>query len=857
MTYQPFLIATSRVGKETDLDPYVLPDDAYPELLNAYLYRGVIRKKGGTELLGNDPLYGGRLGIRNPILLAARGAGNSVIAVNLAGAPLEPGSIIVTDGTTVFTDNGVGGFTITGGTGTVNVPTNYVTGAINITFTSANLGATITATYLVKVGANSPVMGLCTREIKQINNNALIAFDMTHAYQFDNALQRFVDISTYKVATGQTTINNVVWTGTNSQFFDYQNFQNAFFATNDVPGSQFYKITNITQAAAAVVTTSAANNFAAGDFVYFNNVGGMVEINNRSGIVTVPGNPFTVAINSTGFSAYTSGGIVWSQTLSRTSGGDGIRWYDGTGWVNFDPPLDATTTPNILQGALLLFAYKGRLVALNTFEGQQGATPTNFAQRARYSQQGSVFYAPPFPAGGVTSSNGNEWYTAPGLGGFEDAPTAEVIVAAEFIKDVLVVYFERSTYRLVSTTNSARPFFWEKINTEIGAESTFSTVPFDKEILSIGPNGVYECDSINIERIDQKIPDQVFNFGEANQGITRIHGIRDFYTQFCYWTYVDEGENSDGDFTTTPTFPNKILAYNYLDESWANFQNYFTCFGYYQTSQNLTWATCNRTWDAMTVPWDSARNQTQFPLVVAGNQQGFVVSLSLVISSDDDPQDNAPSLVIQNITNANPSIFTVPNHNLDFNTYVLITGTGLSIDNQIYLVFPQSADTFYLVDSNGTIVSIAGYTFGGRVQTVENFFIQTKKFTPYIQSGQKVRVGYIDLFLETDADDDGVPEDTVPAFGVSLLENENFGATVFTKIVALDDERGDPNVNKFWKRVYLNQTAQSFSLKFSYTNPIDNPDDPNQQIFEVPNIDTQVAIHGMIFWMAPAGRLVR
>jgi len=409
MTYTPFLIATSRVGKETDLDPYVLPDDAYPELLNAYLLRGVIRKKGGTELLGNDPNYGGRLGIRNPILVAARGAGNTVVAVSLAGAPLEPGSIIITDGTTVFTDNGVGGFTITGGTGTVNVPTNYVTGAINITFTSANLGATITATYLVKVGANSPVMGLCTREIKQINNNALIAFDTTHAYQFDNALQRFVDISTYKVATGQTTTNNVVWTGSNSQFFDYQNFQNAFFATNDVPGSHFYKITNIVAGATTNITTSAANNFAAGDVVYINNVNenvvGVNSINNSFSVVTVPGNPFTIALNTTGGAWTMPSGIAWSQTLSKSAAGDGIRWYDGTGWVNFEPPLDASITsagPNILQGALLLFAYKGRLVALNTFEGQFGSAPTNFAQRARYSQQGSVFYAPPVPAGTAT-----------------------------------------------------------------------------------------------------------------------------------------------------------------------------------------------------------------------------------------------------------------------------------------------------------------------------------------------------------------------------------------------------------------------------------------------------------------------
>jgi hypothetical protein len=872
VTYQPFLIANPRVGQETDIQPWILPNDAFPELLNAYLYRGVIRKKGGTELLG-------RLGVRQDSYpfsstLVVRSGAPQTYAGNTLTAPIEPGSLIITDGVTTFTDNGLNVMAVTAGSGNAGT-INYTTGAYSVTFTAANNSASVTATYIRQVDNNSPCMGLCTYEIKQINNNSLIGFDLTNAYLYNNGLGAFQDISRYKVGTGQTTAaNTVTWTGTNSQFFGYENFQNAFFETNNVAGSNFYAATAVTTGATTQITTSSANNFQAGDIAYFNNfrrtvAGVNPSLNTQQGVVTVPGNPFTVSINTTGDTYTANDGIVWSQTLSKSGARDGIRWYDGTGWANFAPPLSGAginpaapvAYPDILQGALMLFAYKGRLVALNTFEGQPGVAPTNFAQRARYSQAGNVFYAPPFPTGGVTQALGNEWYESPGLGGAEDAPTSEVIVSAEFIKDVLVVYFERSTYKLVGSNNSARPFQWEKINTEIGAESTFSVVPFDKEILSIGSNGVYECDSINIDRVDQKIPDQVFNFSQENNGIARIHGIRDYYTQFCYWTYVDGSQNSDGDFTTVPVFPNSLLVYNYVDSSWATFENYFTCFGYYQTYTNLTWGNCTRTWDQMTVPWNSATGQTQFPEVIAGNQQGFVVYVNLVSASNNEPQGNDVSLVIQNITSANPSVFTSPNHNIDTGAYVLITGTGIAaLDGNIFLANPITSDTFYLYDSNLLQVSVSGYTFGGFIQTVENFEIQTKKFTPFIESGQKMRVGYVDIFLEVDADDDGEeddPPDSVPAFSAFLYENENYTLSSFNKIIALDNETGSALETKFWKRVYLNQTSQSFSLVFTYTNPDDNPGMTDTQIFQVPNVDTQVAIHGMIFWIAPAGRLVR
>lgn len=103
---------------------------------------------------------------------------------------------------------------------------------------------------------------------------------------------------------------------------------NGFFAdlvatsNNLIFISQSYTVTNITQAASAVVTVStvsSANPFAnmvsLGVPITFQGVVGMSQINGLSGFVTAVGGSSgawtaTVAINSTAFTAYSSGGTI-------------------------------------------------------------------------------------------------------------------------------------------------------------------------------------------------------------------------------------------------------------------------------------------------------------------------------------------------------------------------------------------------------------------------------------------------------------------------------------------------------------------------------------------------------------------
>lgn len=146
------------------------------------------------------------------------------------------------------------------------------------------------------------------------------------------------------------------------------------------------EIIGITQATTAVVTINAAtasNPFAAGDQAYINNVGGMTQINGLgappNGVLTVSAvggvsGAWTVSVpvNSSGFSAYTSGGTITATKVATlaalllaagtyespfTSGSIQVKGSDGllAGYGNFQvgfalPNASGTPSEGILIG---------------------------------------------------------------------------------------------------------------------------------------------------------------------------------------------------------------------------------------------------------------------------------------------------------------------------------------------------------------------------------------------------------------------------------------------------------------------------------------------------------------------------
>jgi hypothetical protein len=109
-------------------------------------------------------------------------------------------------------------------------------------------------------------------------------------------------------------------------------------------------ITGITQAASAVITVGAAHGYNIDDSVYISGVSGMTQINGLRAFITVTAaTTITVAINSTAFTAYTSGGNV--NTTPQT----GETVYGGCEYdipARFNSRIDVTSlAPGIRESS--------------------------------------------------------------------------------------------------------------------------------------------------------------------------------------------------------------------------------------------------------------------------------------------------------------------------------------------------------------------------------------------------------------------------------------------------------------------------------------------------------------------------
>jgi hypothetical protein len=538
-------------------------------------------------------------------------------------------------------------------------------------------------TLLGNLANQTPVMGLRTRELFALNQQQLIAFDTTDSYVYNG---------TSFVALASTM--PVTWSGTDYQFFWSINYAGAFWVTNSKPGLNGQTITNINNANPAEVTTAVNHGFSTGDQVAIINIQGYTPvaastpiINGQVFSITVTGlNTFTLdGLDGTLYNAYISNGMALNSQVA-ISGQDGIRYYASTSvgntWVNYNPPLDPE---NALAGALLIFAYRGYLVFLNTTEGNETGTQ-NYPNRARWTQIGTPYYSGPAPI--TPSIQGTDPFAARddifGRGGANDAPTSEAIIAAGFIRDILVVYFESSTWRLRFVNNSQNPFVWERINIEFGSDCTFSAIPFDKGLMGIGNRGIVISDANDTVRFDQKIPDDVFNIRKVNNGFERVNGIRTFRTKLCYWTYPS---------STNPlgTYPDKVLVYNYETKNWSYFDDVFTCFGYfYPGGSAQTWADMTEPWSSYDMTWDSGIGSQGEETIIAGNQQGFVFMLK---------QTGSTNSVSLNISAIAAGVVSSTNNNIPDGAWIKLTGVtgttsadGISLNGRNFKVANPSLD---------------------------------------------------------------------------------------------------------------------------------------------------------------------
>lgn len=761
-------------GIRTDRLPFNIDNDSFPTLVNAYQWRGRIKRKRGTTLLGRLQRF---LGTTN-------GSGN--LTVTIAPTPITSGIATFTVGTDVFVDPGGASpvTLLTNSTGSATL--NRSTGVLTITGSQA----TTSIIYFPTL----PVMGL--EDFTSASNQfpLTVGFDTDYAYNIPVLFPYTpYDVSFYKnPQTGlasyvpKGTWTPVTWNGADYQQFWTTNYQGALWATNgiNIPfsttniGMQFAGPTTTPALTAATRTSSTTMTFTVvgnplvvGDFVFANEFtasagGDATTLNFQTGYVTAQGNTFTVKFPNASIPAgtYTPGILQYLTNRSNTIL-DNIRWYDGdptggapptpsssNGWVNFMPPLSQSNFSiaalplgqYYLVGARMIVPFKDRLLFLGPVVQTSSGAPAYLQDTIIYSFNGTPYYTASFTGDPTLATTTQTPVLVPanqianaaayfedvtGFGGNITAAIDQPINTVSSNEDVLLVGFDKVQSRVVYSGNDIIPFNFFLINSEYGSGSTFSAITFDKGAFTIGSRGIIVTTQTGAQRVDLEIPDQVFQFSLNNNGPQRITAGRDFINEWIYFTYSV--------YTDLPyKFPNQTLLYNYREQSWGIFNETYTTYGQFRRQSGLTWSALVLpfTWSEWNDPWNSGSDTLFQPDVIAGNQQGFV----LFRKTDSTGEDN--SLAIQNIVG---NTVTSPNHTLNNGDYIVISGVlgpGASqVNGQIFSVALPDANTFMLNPS----VSFGGtdYLGGGLIKRMYVPQIQTKQFPTAWGIARKTRIG--------------------------------------------------------------------------------------------------------------------
>lgn len=467
-------------------------------------------------------------------------------------------------------------------------------------------------------GGDAPVQGLKVWVNPATLTQTTVAFSLTKSYYFDVVSSTFIDITFLQDSSPFS------WLNTTSNYFWSSNYASSMWVSNNVTGDRI-----------RFWTGALANGWC--DFLP--TVNGTTQLEKTLMILPYKGR--LVCLNTTegglGFQSrarwsqigtpYTSNTTATNITAIATANPTVLTVVSTAGFV-IGKPAGIINVTGSVASALNFNQFNVSAIGAGTITID--VDTTGLAYTGGGTAQGPGTTAPP-PPFGISIFGWRD--DIPGNGGYVDADTSERIVSAEIVKDVLIVAFQRSTWRLRYTGNEILPFIWERLNTQYGAESTFSNIPFDEDALFFSRYGWIGATPNDVARIDQQIPDDSFSVESTNtglEGLSRIQGIRDYYRQFAYWCFPAI-EQPDVDVA------DQIYAYNYIDKSWSIFKPSvpIRVFGTLSQNYDTTWQVLNEpddTWQNFNSPQSTWANigssqNIEFPLILGGDANGNVYTM--------------------------------------------------------------------------------------------------------------------------------------------------------------------------------------------------------------------------------------
>ena len=626
--YQGFSISNFRTGFDKAVEPWLLPRDAFQVLKNCHLYRGVVDKIQGytfyarmsyREIIEMTGTIDGVNDTFTAVLSPLPTTGQTTIqaAINATATARES-----------FVDNGSGVLTgSNGGSGTIN----YSTGAVSVTFGAAppadlTVGGiqynAVILSYDHVPAQYEPIMGI-KPYYQDVGSLDTIVFDTRRAGRLvvlvnDIATAQQSDYGITELPH-ETQSSNIT-TGFNGTTGPYTGV-----VTNPlVPGEVKFIIYNGSSSTSTVISTITDNgngalvgaqldpaqpnfiNYFTGEWVMNFLVGQEPQNTYFTDFFScIYGDVFTGDFKNF-FST-----VNYQNKLFFTNAIDGPFYYDGMCVKYLNTTLNPANTKTVYpyqltkvlhvtvnrERLLLMAPYVGNVPRLNSIYWSVVADPLNFTNNAVL-----------------------------------EAPTSQSIQAFSFINSDLVVRFSASERIFRYTGDEFGPFRWDLTNVIWQCDAPYSAINYDSWFSSVGKTAIVGSDGVNVKRADEIIPDFTLNLRIDEQ--QPVLSIDQTSIGQCYGERFDDFKegwlcyrNYDEDSTGGIQPSNSVLAFNYLDGTYAIYTFPFSCLGTGRIIATDVWGNNFDLWGEANYTWGSYSQSANALTNLAGDQNGIIYEL--------------------------------------------------------------------------------------------------------------------------------------------------------------------------------------------------------------------------------------
>ncbi len=338
------------------------------------------------------------------------------------------------------------------------------------------------------------------------------------------------------------------------------------------------------------------------------------------------------------------------------------------------------------------------------------------------------------------SGNGDK-FNQPGAGQL-GADTFEIMKGTNVLGDFMIINFQRSNWTIQKTGNAFNPYFFRKVPSVLGTDASFSDVSWAYEVKSVGKTGLITTDGRQSLRFDNKVPYFTEDLIDQSEFELTYGGFDRQNEQFMF-AYRSNAS------PLTDITQDKVLIYNYKEETFSINDQRFSVFGQSDAGANLVMNDIDETqdssWGRMDTTeevWDKIGIEATVQKTLAGDNLGFIYQ----INTDFDDY----LATISAITQAGNAMITIEASAYMPGDRVIFENIGgmVELNGQIGTVLSRT-DTSLTVDLDTTLYT--PYTSGGVVSKTIQFEATMSPFNPYRKLGNKVYLSHIEFLLNTNA----------------------------------------------------------------------------------------------------------